>query len=126
MPNKLDYERRLREGRCTRCGNELVGDRKGYSKCLTCQEAENERRRNVSALNALTTPPRQVDASMSRSMKRFLDPEETRAALVDIESTGLFGDFDLPLCVVIKTYGKKETHVVPINMERRSLLAAEK
>ncbi len=126
MPDKLEYERRLKEGRCTRCGNKLIGDRVGYAKCLTCQETENERRRNIGSLNALTTIPSKVDLAMSRSMKRFLDPKETRIALLDIESTGLFGDFDLPLCVVIKTYGTKETHVISINMERRSLLAAEK
>lgn len=62
---------------------------------------------------------------LSRSTRLFLDPDQTHIALLDIESTGLFGDFDIPLCIVVKTYGKNERHVLVIDIENRDLLAAE-
>jgi uncharacterized protein YprB with RNaseH-like and TPR domain len=126
MPNKLEYERRLKEGRCTRCGTTLVSARTGFAKCQKCQDEEGSRRRGIRAVFAKPAVKPIESLQNSRSIKLFLDPAQTRVAVLDIESTGLFGDFDLPLCVVIKTYGKNERHVLSIDMNRRSLLDAEK
>lgn len=56
----------------------------------------------------------------------FLDPEQCRVALLDIEATGLRGDFGVILCVVIKEFGRNNTKLFKIDLEAEDLLESEK
>ena len=56
----------------------------------------------------------------------FLDPEQSKVALLDIEATGLRGDFGVILCVVIKEFGRNRTKLFKIDLEAEDLLESEK
>jgi len=56
----------------------------------------------------------------------FLDPEQSRVALLDIEATGLRGDFGVILCVVIKEFSRNNTKLFKIDLEAEDLLESEK
>jgi uncharacterized protein YprB with RNaseH-like and TPR domain len=56
----------------------------------------------------------------------FLDPERTRVGVLDIESSGLAGDFDIVFCCTIKIFGRDEIKTFRINLQQLDLLAAER
>jgi uncharacterized protein YprB with RNaseH-like and TPR domain len=63
----------------------------------------------------------------SASSNIFLDPDQMRVALLDIEATGLRGDFGMILCCVIKPIGGRDTRqIFKLDFDNPDLLNAEK
>ena len=62
----------------------------------------------------------------SASSERFLDPNEMKVALFDIEATSLRGDFGMVLCAVVKQYGKDDGCVFKLDFSNPDLLDAER
>jgi len=56
----------------------------------------------------------------------FLDPTQTRVGVLDIESSGLSGDFGVTFCVVVKIFGRDELKVFKMDTGPRDMLASEK
>jgi uncharacterized protein YprB with RNaseH-like and TPR domain len=67
-----------------------------------------------------------LEKTKSAKSQLFLNPNNYKVGLIDIETTGLKGDFDIILCGVIKTWGNNKHKVHKINLNRRDLLSAEK
>jgi len=130
MPSKIEYLNRVREGRCTRCGGK--NDRPGMAKCYQCYAAELLRRKSVRLLEGKPVFTKQevniIKKSSSARSDLFLNPEYYNVAVLDIETTGLKGDFDIVLCGVIKPYGTFDS-IEPtpfvINLEGKDMLKAE-
>ena len=77
---------------------------------------------NVPKLLART---KKVTKSMSSNL--FLNPDSSKVAVLDIETTSLKSDFGIMLCAVIRTYGSREDpKIFRIDLSNSSLVAAEK
>ena len=69
---------------------------------------------------------RSKHVTKSASSKLFFNPDEMNIGVVDIESTGLTGDFSCILCAVVKPYGRGKEQVFKIDLDKRDMLEAEK
>jgi uncharacterized protein YprB with RNaseH-like and TPR domain len=71
---------------------------------------------------------RQISPPLSKSvsLKHFLNPEDFRVGVFDIETSGLFGNWDIVLCATLKTYGSFEFQTFKIDLQELDMLKAEK
>ena len=69
---------------------------------------------------------KKTKVTKSASSERFLDPNEMKVALFDIEATSLRGDFGMILCAVVKQYGKDDGCVFKLDFSNPDLLDAER
>lgn len=86
------------------------------------KELENVTGENT-ALNQVITSKQNTK---SASSDIFMDPESMRVALIDIEATGLRGDFGMILCAVIKPLGSDSRYIFALDFDNPDLLDAEK
>lgn len=57
---------------------------------------------------------------------RFLDPDQCRVGILDIETSGLRSDFGICYCAVIKTFGTSEECIFQLPLEHDSIFMEEK
>ena len=63
----------------------------------------------------------------SASSKLFLDPDQMKVAVLDIETSSLKSDFGITICAVIHQFGTREDYkVFAIDLNEKDLLADEK
>ena len=115
MPVEMEYQRFREEGLCGSCGSNPAME--GRSKCQKCLEVDASYRRDWR---------RQGIAPKSSGKEVFLNPEKTRVGILDIESSGLTGDFDIVFAVTIKIFGRPEVKVFKIDIRQLDLLTAER
>ena len=76
------------------------------------------------ALTCGSKPAREVTKSMSS--EKFLDPRQSRVALLDIETTGLAADFSVTLCAVIKEFGGNYVKTFSVELDAMDILESER
>ena len=55
----------------------------------------------------------------------FVNPESYKVGILDIETTGLKGDFDIILCAVLKQWGKPNHIICKIDLTKKDLIKTE-
>ncbi len=115
MPESEIYRMFREIGLCGSCGSKDA--LKGRAKCGECL-----------AKDALYRADLRRDGIEPKASSKdlFLDPSLTRVGVLDIESSGLVGDFGVTFCVVIKIFGQDELKVFKMDIKQRDMLAAEK
>ncbi len=115
MPESEVRQGFLDRGLCGSCGRDPVVV--GRARCETCLQKD--------ALYRAELRRDGIEPKAS-SKDLFLDPSRTRVGILDIESSGLIGDFGVTFCVVIKIFGRDELKVFKMDIRPRDMLASEK
>jgi len=115
MPESEVYRKFREEGFCGSCGGRPAEE--GRAKCRFCLDRD-----------ALYRAELRRDGIEPRASSKdlFLDPSRTRVGILDIESSGLIGDFGVTFCVVIKIFGRDELKIFKMDIGPRDMLASEK
>lgn len=100
---------------CGNCGGQKAAS--GKSRCSDCLQVD------AAYQHYFRSNPNQKGKSKIES---FLDPTQQRIGVLDIETTGLAGDFAVIFCVVVKIYGRDERRVFKLQLRELDLLSAEK
>lgn len=94
-----------------------------YDSPIDAHEAYIQAKVNINkVIERQLSPP----LSKAISLKHFLNPEEFKVGVFDIETSGLTGDWDVVLCASMKTYGKDKIDVFKIDLQELDMLKAER
>ena len=110
------------------CGRELGCHHNTFKKYYEMKFEDNEMTPSMeNTINTAVIIEKPKKTTKSINSEIFLDPNKTKVAVLDIETSSLKSDFGIIICAVLHTLGTDEKYkVCAIDLANKDLLSEEK